>query len=280
MGQCICGEKGEDADEQRGPHRPTFFEEEASVVSDATFMSVDTLDDSMIAAMEEVDSHLEPEPEPEPIDHTRLSDARMNAVKKQVLNAPSRWAQMEKLLDKPDIQLYREPCQGLYRFSLHMTSHELTDPGLLYKFLMEWEYWPRWDSHCKKLEMIEQLPQGEVTLYWHVKWPMPMSDRDYYFHRRGRIDGDGWYIITGACLDDCKLRPTRNVRVECYESVTAIRRLDDGSGVEIITYYIEDPGGSIPGWLINWATEKMLEPGIKDMIQQCIKYGERLARQS
>ena len=28
--------------------------------------------------------------------------------------------------------------------------------------------------------------------------------------------------------------------------------------MEIVTLYIDDPGGSIPGWLINMATSKML----------------------
>ena len=30
------------------------------------------------------------------------------------------------------------------------------------------------------------------------------------------------------------------------------------SGVEIVTFYYEDPGGALPGWLVNWATTTMM----------------------
>merc|ERR1711966_115335 len=123
--------------------------------------------------------------------------------------------------------------------------------------------------------VIVEKTESDNVFYWWTKWPFPMADRDYYFHRRGVVCDDGWYMIMSQSFDhDVANQPNKScVRITGLESVTGIRKAD-GGGIEMVYFGFADPGGSIPNWLVNMVTSKLLEPALEKVGKECIKYGQ------
>eukprot|EP00116_Pleurobrachia_bachei_P014090 sb/3474352/ len=84
-----------------------------------------------------------------------------------------------------------------------------------------------------------------------------MSHRDYVFLRKTKLisEPDRWCIIGRSDSSESVDVVKSVVRVEQYEQTIAFQRNESGTGTKVFMYYFDNPGGSLPTWLINWAAK-------------------------
>jgi hypothetical protein len=86
-----------------------------------------------------------------------------------------------------------------------------------------------------------------------VKYPWPLSNRDYVYARRARREEDGTIVMVGTCgFDQAAAEPGLGskpaqkgvVRIDNYRSDFAVRATE--TGCEFCILYEDDLKGSIP----------------------------------
>ncbi|XP_033894232.2 phosphatidylcholine transfer protein isoform X1 [Acipenser ruthenus] len=180
----------------------------------------------------------------------------------------------ELFTDISGIQIYRlyDKRTGLYKYKIFGGLSNCT-PELCADVYMDLKYRKSWDEYVK--ELSEKVYDGKPVIYWEVKYPFPMSNRDYVYVRERRdLDVDGrkiWVILAkSASVAQC---PEKSgvIRVCDYKQSLAIES-DGGSGIKVFMNYFDNPGGSIPSWLINWAAKSGVPSFITDLQKACNNY--------
>uniref|UniRef100_A0A8C8WT73 Phosphatidylcholine transfer protein n=1 Tax=Panthera leo TaxID=9689 RepID=A0A8C8WT73_PANLE len=78
---------------------------------------------------------------------------------------------------------------GLYEYKVFGVLDDCP-PALLADVYMDLDYRKQWDQYVK--ELYEKECNGETVVYWEVKYPFPMSNRDYiYIRQRQELDVEG-----------------------------------------------------------------------------------------
>ncbi|KAK2111638.1 hypothetical protein P7K49_011384, partial [Saguinus oedipus] len=131
-------------------------------------------------------------------------------------------------------------------------------------------------------ELYEQECNGETVVYWEVKYPFPMSNRDvsfpqafakdiasrvvfgdlrYVYLRQRRdldVEGRKIHVVLSQSTSVPQLGERSGViRVKQYKQSLVIES-DGRKGSKVFMYYFDNPGGQIPSWLINWAAKEGL----------------------
>uniref|UniRef100_K7GFK7 Phosphatidylcholine transfer protein n=1 Tax=Pelodiscus sinensis TaxID=13735 RepID=K7GFK7_PELSI len=161
---------------------------------------------------------------------------------------------------------------GLYEYKIFGGLTECP-PELCADVYMDLEYRKQWDQYVK--ELCEKTCNGKRIIYWEVKYPFPLSNRDYVYIREQRnIDVDGrkiWVALAkSVSLPECPVNPGI-IRVEGYEQSLVIES-DGKTGSKVYMYYFDNPGGMIPSWLVNWAAKSGVPAFLKDMQRACLNY--------
>ncbi|XP_039097110.1 phosphatidylcholine transfer protein isoform X2 [Hyaena hyaena] len=161
---------------------------------------------------------------------------------------------------------------GLYEYKVFGVLDDCP-PDLLADVYMDLDYRKQWDQYVK--ELYEKECNGETVVYWQVKYPFPMSNRDYiYIRQRQELDMEGRKIhVVLAQSTSVPQFPERSgvVRVNQYKQSLAIES-DGKKGSKVFMYYFDNPGGQIPSWLINWVAKNGVPNFLKDMAKACKNY--------
>ncbi|XP_057573143.1 phosphatidylcholine transfer protein isoform X2 [Hippopotamus amphibius kiboko] len=185
-------------------------------------------------------------------------------------------ADWELLVETFGISIYRLLDQtGVYEYKVFGVLEDCS-PDLLADVYMDLDYRKQWDQYIK--ELYEKECNGEAVVYWQVKYPFPMSNRDYvYVRQRRELDHEGWKIhVILAQSTSVPQFPERSgvIRVEQYQQRLAIQS-DGKRGSKVFMYYFDNPGGQIPSWLINWAAKNGVPNFLKDMAKACQNYHKK-----
>ncbi|KAM4664063.1 phosphatidylcholine transfer protein isoform 2-T2 [Discoglossus pictus] len=164
---------------------------------------------------------------------------------------------------------------GLYEYKTYGIL-EGCSPELCADVYVDLDYRKQWDQFVKALHE-DTSGQGK-TIYWEVKYPFPLSNRDYVYVRERRdleIEGRKIYVILAKSVSvpHC---PEKSgiIRVNGYKQSLAIES-DGKNGCKIFMYYVDNPGGMIPSWFINWAAKSGVPAFLKDMQEACHSYLQR-----
>ncbi|KAJ8254514.1 hypothetical protein COCON_G00211260 [Conger conger] len=182
----------------------------------------------------------------------------------------------ELFTENPGIKIYRQFNQvtGLYTYKVVgvLTS---CGPEQCVDVYMDLAYRKTWDSYVKELH--ERDYDGQKAIYWEVKYPVLLSNRDYVYMRERRdLDVDGrkiWVVLAQSCpLSQC---PEKSgiLRVQDYHQSVAFES-DKTSGTRMFMNYFDNPGGMIPTWLINWAAKTGVPGFFTDLQKACENYPE------
>ncbi|XP_035254051.1 phosphatidylcholine transfer protein isoform X3 [Anguilla rostrata] len=140
---------------------------------------------------------------------------------------------------------------------------------------MDLAYRKKWDGYVK--ELYEKDCDGQTAIYWEVKYPFPLSNRDYvYVRERRELEPDGrkiWVVLAqSSSVSQC---PEKSgvLRVQDYKQCVAMES-DKASGTKMFMNYFDNPGGMIPTWLINWAAKTGVPGFIADLQKACKNYPE------
>lgn len=183
-------------------------------------------------------------------------------------------ADWQLLLETLGISVYRLLDQetGLYKYKVFGVLKDCP-PALLADVYMDLDYRKQWDQYVK--ELYEKEYDGKIVVYWEVKYPFPMSNRDYvYIRQRRDLDMEGRKIhvvlAQSTSVPQFAERPDV-IRVKGYKQSLAIES-DGKKGSKVFMYYFDNPGGQIPSWLINWAAKNGVPSFLNDMAKACKTY--------
>ncbi|XP_039741635.1 phosphatidylcholine transfer protein isoform X2 [Pteropus medius] len=150
---------------------------------------------------------------------------------------------------------------------------ESCPPALLADVYMDIDYRKQWDQNVK--ELYEKECDGKIVVYWEVKYPFPMSNRDYVYIRQRRdldVEGRKIHVVLAQSTSVPQFAERPGViRVKGYKQCLAIES-DGKKGSKVFMYYFDNPGGQIPSWLINWATKNGVPNFLEDMAKACKTY--------
>uniref|UniRef100_A0A8B9Y9X9 Phosphatidylcholine transfer protein n=1 Tax=Bos mutus grunniens TaxID=30521 RepID=A0A8B9Y9X9_BOSMU len=183
-------------------------------------------------------------------------------------------AAWELLMETQGISVYGllDQQTGLYAYKVFGVLEDCL-PDLLADVYMDLAYRKQWDQYVK--ELYEKECSGETVVYWQVKYPFPMSNRDYvYVRQRQELDFEGQkvHVILAQSTSEPQFPEKSGViRVKHYKQRLAIQS-DGKKGSKVFMYYFDNPGGQIPSWVINWAAKNGVPNFLKDMVKACQNY--------
>ncbi|KAM8945008.1 phosphatidylcholine transfer protein isoform 1-T1 [Lycaon pictus] len=183
-------------------------------------------------------------------------------------------ASWELLLEALGISIYGllDQQTGLYEYKVFGVLDNCL-PDVLADVYMDLDYRKQWDQYVK--ELYEKECNGETVVYWQVKYPFPMSNRDYVYIRQRRdldLDGKKIHVILAQSTPVPQVAERSGVvRVNQYKQSLAIES-DGKKGSKVFMYYFDNPGGQIPSWLINWVAKSGVPNFLKDMGKACQNY--------
>ncbi|XP_026887650.2 phosphatidylcholine transfer protein [Electrophorus electricus] len=171
------------------------------------------------------------------------------------------------------VDIYRHYVQdsGLYEYKVFGSLS--TTPELCADVYMDLGYRKQWDSYVK--ELYEMDCGGLKAIYWEVKYPFPLSNRDYVYVRERRdLEVDGrkiWVVLAKSSeVSQCAEKPGV-IRVKDYKQSVALES-DGSDGSKVFMNYFDNPGGNIPTWLVNWAAKSGVPAFLTDMQKACGRY--------
>jgi hypothetical protein len=117
--------------------------------------------------------------------------------------------------------------------------------------LMDANNFPNWIYMCEEGKIIERISPVEQYQYQRLDAPYPVSDRDVVIHFTIRQDPQTKVIYTRSLAVSNYLPQKKGaVRLPVFDGGYELLPL--GNGKVQVTYTLKmEPGGSIPGWLVN-----------------------------
>ena len=177
-----------------------------------------------------------------------------------------------------DVKIYRryDSVSGLYEYK--SMGHLDMNCDVMKKVYMDLEYRKSWDSYVKEL-YDAKCDNIDGVIYWNVNFPFPLSNRDYTYVRECRRHDDDvtWVILAeGVSTSDIPVKKSV-VRVTEYKQYIVIQS-DGESRTKFFMHYFDNPGGSIPTWVINWAAKTGVPSFLSDMEKACAGYDKYLEK--
>ncbi|XP_006940236.1 phosphatidylcholine transfer protein isoform X2 [Felis catus] len=203
----------------------------------------------------------------------RFSEEQFREACAEIQQRAPAGANWELLVETLGFSIYGLLDQtGLYEYKVYGVLDDCP-PALLADVYMDLDYRKQWDQYVK--ELYEKECNGETVVYWEVKYPFPMSNRDYiYIRQRQELDVEGRKIhvvlAQSTSVPQFAERPGV-IRVNRYKQSLAIES-DGKKGSKVFMYYFDNPGGQIPSWLINWVAKNGVPNFLKDMAKACQNY--------
>ncbi|XP_020847591.1 phosphatidylcholine transfer protein isoform X2 [Phascolarctos cinereus] len=184
----------------------------------------------------------------------------------------------ESLVESEGFNLYRQPDEqtGLYEYKAFGDFKDCP-PTLCADVYMDLEYRKQWDSYVK--ELYETNINGKMVVYWEVKYPFPMYNRDYVYIRDRRdldLNGRTVHVMLAKSISVPEI-PEKDgiIRVSDYRQSLMIES-DGKNGCKVSMFYHDNPGGMIPSWLINWAAKNGVPNFLSDILKACKNYHKKI----
>uniref|UniRef100_A0A3Q0RSU7 Phosphatidylcholine transfer protein n=1 Tax=Amphilophus citrinellus TaxID=61819 RepID=A0A3Q0RSU7_AMPCI len=173
------------------------------------------------------------------------------------LDEPQLEGGWELFVETTEVKIYRlyDKETGLYEYKVYGVLTTCT-PELCADVYMDLNYRKDWDGYVK--ELYEKDFDGQSAIYWEVKYPFPLSNRDYVYVRERRdLDVNGrkiWVILARSSPEMPCAEKGGVLRVTDYNQSVALES-DGAGGTKLFMNYFDNPGGNIPTWLVNWAAK-------------------------
>lgn len=188
--------------------------------------------------------------------------------------------------DRDAISLYSRPYGEVPGVNEYLCIGEApVTADTMFRVLMDAEYRLTWDTSCEKHTNLENYASEENIThslnYWLVKYPFPLSRRDYCYERITQFEPgagdkpDVYYLVTAAAKSPKAPEIPKFVRVVTSRTAYALRSAvrDDGKPMCRFVYTaIDDPRGAIPKWVITLLATKTFPSVMKGMFEACQNY--------
>ncbi|XP_054167124.1 stAR-related lipid transfer protein 7, mitochondrial-like [Oppia nitens] len=177
--------------------------------------------------------------------------------------------QWEPVIMRDNFKLWRRsyPNTSLYQYKVYGTFDDIP-ARTFFRVQMDTEYRKKWDKLVIKLDIVDKESfikdkdhmnnedSGNEVLHWIMKYPYPMSTRDYVYLRRSRVDvKNNVMVLMSKSIEYPKLPETsQHVRVVNYSSQMVIKphTTFDECGFDYLLTYFDDPRAAFPMPAYNW----------------------------
>jgi len=179
----------------------------------------------------------------------------------------------EFLASSQNVTIYRKPQgnKGLYGYKLYAYLPDAS-PEQIANVFLDNNYRVYWDQYVTELYVVQNNVKGPDIIYFNVDFPFPLTNRDYVYARETRRmtqNGDDYIVIVmHSVLHDTVPEVRGAIRVSDYHQSLAMKKAGE-HGTEAFIQYYDDPKGSIPSWLVNWAAKKGVPAFLSDLQRAC-----------
>jgi hypothetical protein len=113
-----------------------------------------------------------------------------------------------------------------------------------------------WIYHSKTSNILKRNSTRDFYYYTETSMPWPMSNRDAVVHLTMNRDSLNRFLkITATGVPDYIPEKSGKVRVP-RSSINWYVTMPSSTSINIVYTFDADPGGSIPGWLVNMFADK------------------------
>uniref|UniRef100_A0A1A8M807 Phosphatidylcholine transfer protein n=1 Tax=Nothobranchius pienaari TaxID=704102 RepID=A0A1A8M807_9TELE len=180
----------------------------------------------------------------------RFTDEEFQSAWRE-LDEPQLAGGWELFTETMGVQIYRlyDKETGLYEYKVFGGLSSCT-PELCADVYMDLMYRKHWDGYVK------------------VQTPY------VYVRERRDLDVDGrkiWVILARSSPELPCAEKSGVLRVRDYKQSFALES-DGAAGTKVFMNYFDNPGGTIPTWLVNWAAKSGVPGFLKDMQKACSGY--------
>jgi len=158
--------------------------------------------------------------------------------------------------DKDDIQIHHRKSEYSSINELKLVTTVHTSMPVLLQFLSDVDHFPIWVYRCVEAREVERISRAEGVYYSRMDFPWPLKDRDFYARSKARIEQGGKVVIIEVEGEpDYEPERYQVVRIPLLKVTWTLTELAPQK-IRIEYYLHTDPGGNLPGWLVNMALEK------------------------
>eukprot|EP00299_Pterocystis_sp_00344_P011397 c5310_g1_i1.p1 GENE.c5310_g1_i1~~c5310_g1_i1.p1 ORF type:complete len:233 (+),score=32.83 c5310_g1_i1:32-730(+) len=188
-----------------------------------------------------------------------------------------------KLKDGEECIVHKRPVPATGLSLFRAVTRVNVECEKYYECYKDNEYRKTWDSSVVDISFLAE-DAGNKIWHWIVKFPWPMSNRDYvYYQRTEAFPEERVFVISGRSVNrdlQSSYKPEQSgvVRVEQFVSTVAIRSLGPGK-CEVLCFYFDDPKGSIPKVVVNYATKQAFPSILSNFSAALNKYDDYLKKQ-
>lgn len=166
----------------------------------------------------------------------------------QVEAAPSGW---KKVTTEDGVTVYEKKADKLVAF--RGEGKIKTAAGKLLFVIEDSKHWEDWIENFDKGRVLERKSPFHKVFYQSFDSPFPASDRDLVYEAKTRRDAvAGKILVEMRSVNHPKAPKTVGIRVNLKYTRYEITPLPDGN-LHVVLETLSDPGGSLPGFLVNWA---------------------------
>jgi len=179
----------------------------------------------------------------------------------------------EFLASSQNVTIFRTPRgnAGLFEYKLYAYLPD-APPDQISEVFLDNKYRVYWDEYVTELSVVQKNEKGPDVIYFNVDFPFPLANRDYVYARETRHishdDEDLIVIVMHSVLAHNVPEKKSAIRVDDYHQSLAMKKAGDHGTQAFIQYY-DNPKGSIPSWLVNWAAKTGVPAFLKDLQRAC-----------
>lgn len=194
---------------------------------------------------------------------------------------PAGWETVCYITDAQDntffvlLRRLREDLGGLYEY--RSMGRVNCDYKTYCDVQLDLEYHLSWDTACSGLKVIESVTNDIDLIHWVVKYPWPMSDRDYVYLRRVKNDTVNDLPVCmianrmAVSFPDAYKPSSSVVRVESFISHSVFWPADNNA-CNYIFSGVEDPKVNLPKSVLSWVATKGIPNFIESLKKACQEY--------
>eukprot|EP00906_Rhabdomonas_costata_P022419 RCo032381 len=163
----------------------------------------------------------------------------------------------EPIILRDDVQAWRKVSKenpALYEYKAKGRYTSLSPAELLLCHI-DAGYRTAWDPYCLEVTPVDKQGDKEV-MYWVVKYPWPLTNRDYVYYRRIFIDraANRIVLVTRTMIHPKHPEKEGCVRVLSFFSLWVVypETTFEEKGARYEMLLFDDPRGNIPTSVLNW----------------------------
>lgn len=185
-------------------------------------------------------------------------------TREQLEEAEDPMAGWQLLSEQDNCTVYykRHGCDGLYQYKVIGSYNDITARDFM-DVQVNNEERKTWDLYALELKTIDRdVTTGSEIVHWVLKFPFPMTNREYVFVRRSWISSnDDAIVLINRSVEHPSVPQTRRyVRVKHYFSEMVIKpsTFVDELGFQFELTYFDDPGTCFPSSAVSWVTKSAM----------------------